>query len=121
MEPIPDISNTDDDTIANHLVAAQARRIAENVTHLQLKQRYINVMVNAAVWRRSAQATSNPATKLLFLNEGHETLLVEGIEAYKSKDGKTIIIAGNPAEAALIPALTLKDLAFDIDTNKGLL
>jgi hypothetical protein len=121
MEPIPDILNTDDDIIANHLVAAQARSTAENVTHTQLKQRYINVMVNAAVWRRSAQVASIPATKLLFLNEGSDTLVTEGIQAYKSKDGKTIIIVGNPDETALIPALTYQDLLFDIDTNKGLL
>jgi hypothetical protein len=121
MEPIPDILNTDDDLIANHLVAAQARWLAENVTHTNLKQRYINVMVNAAVWRRSSQATSTPATKFIFLNEGSDTLIVDGISAYKSKDGLTIIIDGNPDGASIVPSLTLQDLVFDIDTRKGLI
>jgi hypothetical protein len=121
MEPDPKITETDDDIIANHFIAAKARDTTEKVTHSELKKRYVNAMVNAAVWRRSAVSSSNQATKLLFLNEGNDTLVVEGIDAYKSKDGKTIIIVGNPDEAALIPALTIDDLVHDIDVTKGLL
>jgi hypothetical protein len=121
MENIPKITETDDDIIANLLVAAKARNTTETVPHSELKKRYINAMVNAAVWRRSSVASSNQATKLLFLNEGNDTLVVEGIDAYKSRDGKTLIVIGNPDEAALIPALTIDDLISDIDVTKGLL